>query len=409
MTVVLFLLYFAIGGAVGYGTFALTAVGLPLSIAGGAITSAVLGQMHVLVAAGRKNKDLGERIDRVEQEARDASERVTVVEARTNAIETTVKHELTERRDALVNEMKHLEGLIERLTRSFDSKLAESSAVQGMPLVEDAILIDVKNALKEARVELHLQPIVGLPQRRVSFYEAFTRLKRADGTLILPAEFLEAARRANLMGVIDNFTLFRCVQIVKRLAARDRRVGVFCNISTSSLEDATFFPLFFEFMAENRDIASSVIFELRADRFETRSKTVIQNMGKLVALGYRFSIDQVSTLGLDLPRLQAGGVRFVKFNGAALVEQLRDPMGSRPISSINRPLNGDEVPSVFRRYDITLIAEKMEDEASVVEVLEYQIPYGQGHVFGAPRPIKSTLSDETQPPPELLRRLAKIT
>ena len=162
-------------------------------------------------------------------------------------------------------------------------------------------------------------------------------------------------------------------------------------------------------MAENRDIASSVIFELRADRFETRSKTVIQNMGKLVALGYRFSIDQVSTLNLDLPRLQAGGVRFVKFSGAALVEQLRDPMGSRPISSINRPLNGDEVPSVFRRYDITLIAEKMEDEASVVEVLEYQIPYGQGHVFGSPRPIKSTLSDETQPPPELLRRLAKIT
>jgi cyclic-di-GMP phosphodiesterase TipF (flagellum assembly factor) len=332
-----------------------------------------------------------------------------VIEARTAAVETTVKHELTERRDALVHEMKHLENLIERLTRTFDSKLEQSTATQGMPLQEDAILIDVKNALKESRVELHLQPIVGLPQRRVSFYEAFTRLKRADGTLILPAEFLESARRANLMGVIDNFTLFRCVQIVKRLAARDRRVGVFCNISTSSLEDPTFFPLFFDFMAENRDIASSVIFELRADRFETRSKTVIQNMGKLVALGYRFSIDQVSSLALDLPRLQAGGVRFVKFNGAALVEQLRDPMGSRPISSINRPLNGDEVPTVFRRYDITLIAEKMEDEASVVEVLEYQIPYGQGHVFGSPRPIKSALSDETQPPPELLRRLAKIT
>ncbi len=409
MTFVLFLLYLIIGAGVGYGSYAFTTIGLPLSVAAGAITSAVLGQIHVLSAAGRVNRRLDERMDTVEQTARDASERVTVIEARTNAVEATVKHELTERRDALVTEMKQLESLIERLSRTFENKISETQSAHDMPLVEDAILIDVKNALKQARVELHLQPIVELPQRRVAYYEGFTRLRREDGTLILPAEFLDAARRANLMGIIDNFTLFRCVQIVKRLAARDRRVGVFCNIASASLEDATFFPMFYEYMAENRDIAASVIFELRADRFETRSKTMIANMGKLAALGYRFSIDNATNLNLDLPRLQAGGVRFVKLNGYALVEQLRDPAGPRPISSINRPLTGDEVLAVFARYGIVLIAEKMEDEASVVEVLEYDVPLGQGHIFGPPRPIKSTLMNETDPPPELLRRLAKIT
>ena len=42
------------------------------------------------------------------------------------------------------------------------------------------------------------QPIVSLPQRRVAFYEGFTRLRRPDGSLILPAEFLDAGRRAAL-------------------------------------------------------------------------------------------------------------------------------------------------------------------------------------------------------------------
>ena len=48
----------------------------------------------------------------------------------------------------------------------------------------------------------------------------------------------------------------------------------------------------------------------------------------------------------------------------------------------------------------------MEDEASVVEILPYDIPYGQGHIFGAPRPIKSSLMEETAPPRDFLQRLS---
>jgi cyclic-di-GMP phosphodiesterase TipF (flagellum assembly factor) len=55
-----------------------------------------------------------------------------------------------------------------------------------------------------------------------------------------------------------------------------------------------------------------------------------------------------------------------------------------------------------------MVAEKMEDEASVVEILEYEIPYGQGHVFGAPRPIKASLMEETAPPREMVQRLTNF-
>ncbi len=408
MTFVLFLLYAAIGGGVGYGVFTLTDVGMPLSIAAGGIATALLGQIHILIKSDRSTKEIDERIDRVERTVRDSVERVDVVEARTEAVEATIKHELTERRDALVTEMKQLESLIDRLSKSFENKLAETSENAIVAPEEDAILRDVRDALKDGRVDLHLQPIVSLPQRRVSFYEGFTRLRRPNGSLVLPAEFLDAARRAKLMGIIDNFTLFRCVQIVRRLAERDRRVGVFCNISASSLEDSTFFPLFLEFMTENRDLSGAVIFEITADRFETRSRTMRDNMDKLTALGFRFSIDHADSLALDLPRLQSAGIRFVKMNGTLLMDQLRDPAGPRPVSSINRRVDGEEASAVFSRYGVTVVAEKIEDEASVIEILEYDIPYGQGHVFGAPRPIKSSLMEETAPPQELVQRLSNF-
>jgi len=408
MTFVLFLLYMAIGAGAGYASWSTLELGLPLSIGAGVLTTAILSQIHVLVSNGSSKREIDERMRSIEKETREGERRMDVIEARTGAVEETVKHELTERRDALVSEMKQLESLIDRLSRNFESKLSETATSQIVAPQEDAILRDVRDALKDGRVDLHLQPIVSLPQRRVAFYEGFTRLRRPDGSLILPAEFLDAGRRANLMGQIDNFTLFRCVQIVRRLAERDRRVGVFCNIAASSLEDSTFFPMFLEFMTENRDLSGAVIFEIRADRFETRSRVMRDNMDKLTALGFRFSIDHASDLGLDLPRLQSAGVRFVKMNGHAIIDQLRDPSGPRPVSSINRRVDGEEVSAVFSRYGITMVAEKMEDEASVVEILEYEIPYGQGHVFGAPRPIKASLMEETAPPREMVQRLTNF-
>jgi len=408
MTFVLFLLYMAIGAGAGYASWSTLELGLPLSIGAGVLTTAILSQIHVLVSNGSSKREIDERMRSIEKETREGERRMDVIEARTGAVEETVKHELTERRDALVSEMKQLESLIDRLSRNFESKLSETATSQIVAPQEDAILRDVRDALKDGRVDLHLQPIVSLPQRRVAFYEGFTRLRRPDGSLILPAEFLDAGRRANLMGQIDNFTLFRCVQIVRRLAERDRRVGVFCNIAASSLEDSTFFPMFLEFMTENRDLSGAVIFEIRADRFETRSRVMRENMDKLTALGFRFSIDHAGDLGLDLPRLQSAGVRFVKMNGQAIIDQLRDPAGPRPVSSINRRVDGEEVSAVFSRYGITMVAEKMEDEASVVEILEYEIPYGQGHVFGAPRPIKASLMEETAPPREMVQRLTNF-
>jgi len=405
MIALIFLVYAAIGAASGWGLFTYAGVELPLAICAGAIITALLGQVHLFATRGGGSKDVQNRLDLVETAQRDTYERVGVVEARTDAVESTVKHELTERRDALVTEMKQLETLIDRLSRSFENKLTTAGTVGEVAPQEDAVLRAVKDALQEGRVDLHLQPIVSLPQRRVSFYEGFTRLRRPDGSLILPAEFLDAARRANLMGILDNMMLYRSVEVVRRLAARDRRVGVFCNVSSHSLEDPHFFPFFLTHMEKNRDLAGALIFEIRADKFENRSPAMRAAMDRLTALGFRFSIDHAETLAFDLPRLQDAGVRFVKVNGGDMVDQMRDPNGPRPASSVNRSISGDEVSAVCSRYGVTLIAEKIEEEVSVVEILEYAIPYGQGHIFGAPRPIKSSLMEETAPPAELVRRL----
>lgn len=372
----------------------------------GATAALALVQIHMLASRLGGGGKVAAELFELRQEIRRLATRVAQSEQQANDLKESFDREVTARRESIVQEMRGLEGMIQTLSKKFESRLqtVRSAAIE-RPEDGASILDAVKDALRENRVDLHLQPIVNLPQRRTCFYEGFTRLRRADGRIIMPTEFLAAAERANLLGVIDNMLLFRCVQIVRRLSERDRRIGVFCNIAVSSLEDDGFFSYFLDFMQENRDLAHAMIFEIGVRAFKQRSDVVARNMSRLKELGFRFSLDKGDGLNFDLPELQAAGVKFLKINGERLLEELT-PGGERPISAITRDIAPEDVPALFVRYGIDLIAEKVENEKSVIEILEFDIPYGQGHVFGQPRPIKGSLQDETAPPPDFIRRIA---
>lgn len=382
-----------------------------------AITAAIIGatcslaliQLHM--AASRANSSVSEKdIFDLKQEIRKLTSRIVQAEDRSAELQAKLDAEVTARGDVSSRDIRDMEASIQGLAKRMEERLksvrTQAAAIAETTTVDGASILDaVKDALRENRVDLYLQPIVNLPQRRTCFYEGFTRLRRADGRVIMPTEFLAAAERANLLGVIDNLLLFRCVQIVRRLSERDQRIGVFCNISMASLEDDQFFTTFLDFMRENRDMAHAMIFEISVRAFRARSAIATRNMSRLKELGFRFSLDKGDGLNFDLPELQAAGVKFVKINGERLLEELT-PGGERPISTITRDIAPEDVPALFVRYGIDLIAEKVEIEKSVIDILEFEIPYGQGHIFGQPRPIKGTLQVETAPPPDFIRRVS---
>jgi cyclic-di-GMP phosphodiesterase TipF (flagellum assembly factor) len=299
-----------------------------------------------------------------------------------------------------------IEQIVDKLGAAMDARLGNLQAAGVTPINPSAARgpIDlVREALLENRIELHLQPIVQLPQRKTAFYEGFTRLKDAGGRLILPQEFIPAAEQAGLMSSIDNVLLFRCVQIVRKLMKQDRRIGIFCNLSTTALADEQFFPQFLDFMRENRDLSGSVIFEIPQAAYEDRSSIEARAMGKLVDLGFRFSIDKVTSAAIDLPDLERTGVRYVKIPTRILSEQVMHGQ-VRPRSALTREIAASDIAAVFQRYGIDIIAERIEAEEEVLEALDLDVPYGQGHLFGAPRAIKDSLMEETAPPPDFMKR-----
>lgn len=260
---------------------------------------------------------------------------------------------------------------------------AEEKAVPPQPQLKvadmsDAQLLDeVRHALETNRVDLYLQPVVGLPQRKTKYYEALSRLRTEGGELIYPCDYMRVAEPAGMMPAVDNILLFRCVQVVRKLVQRNKQAGVFCNISAFSLLDSEFFPQFIDYMKHNKDLAPNLIFEFSQETVTGAGALEIESLEALADLGFRFSMDQVSNLKLNPRTLHDRNFRHLKISAARLLDT--DDAGD---------IHVGDLKELLARNGISLIADRIEKEREVVNVLDFNVEYGQGFLFGEPRPVR---------------------
>ena len=359
--------------------------------------------LHGLIARALEAAGLRTEIGTLRDAHRILADHLEETEGALEELASRLGAEALGRTEALTSEVRMLEDLVARMGEDLEARLARAPAAQAaVDRQSGARIAVIRDALAENRVDLYLQPVVGLPQRRTAFYESFTRLRDPTGRIIMPAEYLAVAEPEGLISAIDNLLLFRCVQIVRRLGKGDRRVGVFCNISAASLADERFFPQFLEFMTQHRDLANAMIFELGLAAFRARTAVQARNMAKLADLGFRFSLDKVDALDFDLADLERADVGFVKVQAKVLAASLVETAG-RPVLKGRRDLAAADFAALLRRHRIELVAEKIETEREVIEVLELDVALGQGHLFGEPRAIRDDILAETAPPADFLQ------
>ncbi len=238
----------------------------------------------------------------------------------------------------------------------------------------------VRDALDMSRVDLYLQPIVTLPQRKVRFYEALTRLRGGDGTVIAPPEFLDAAEAGGLMPRIDQTLLLRSVQVVRRLQLKNRDIGLFCNVAAATLNDPNVFPDILQFMDANRALAPSLMLEIKQSVLRAMGPLELESLAALREIGFRFCMDGVTDLRMEPRDLGERGIRYVKVPASVL-------LGAA--NSGNADIHAADLSDLLGRYGISLIAERIEAEAQVVDLLEFDVRFGQGFLFSQARPVRA--------------------
>ena len=241
------------------------------------------------------------------------------------------------------------------------------------------MLATLRNAIDENRIDIFLQPMVTLPQRKVRFYEAVTRVRDERDQLIAAEEFISIAEASGLIGRVDNMVMLRCVQVLRRLMVRNKDVGVFCNVAASTLGNSTTFAQCLDFLEANRALAPSLVLEFKQSTFRSLGPAETENLAALAQRGFRFSIDHVTDLRIEPRELADRGVRFIKVPASLLLD---------PRQASTSDIHPSDLSDLLGRFGIDLIAERIEGERAVVDLLDYDVRFGQGFLFAPPRPLR---------------------
>ena len=264
------------------------------------------------------------------------------------------------------------------LALSEHSAVSRGRRIHG--LARDTVAEMVGKAIEENRIDLYLQPIVTLPQRKVRHYEALSRLRTEDDEIVPAADFIDTAESAGLVPRLDNLALFRCVQVTRRLHMKNRDVGLFCNISAVTLTDAAQFRQLLDFMDANRALAPALTLEFTQNAYRTFGPIELEGLAALAERGFRFSMDHVVDLRMEPKDLAEHAFRFVKVPASLLLNKS---------TNAHSDIHPQDLADLLARSGIDLIAERIENESMVLDLLDYDVRFGQGFLFSPPRPVRA--------------------
>lgn len=238
----------------------------------------------------------------------------------------------------------------------------------------------LKDALANQRIDVHLQPIVTLPQRKVRFYEAVSRLRLPEGKLIEAVHFIDAARRSGAVLSLDENLVQSAVQVVRRLATKSKDVGLFFNLASETLSERAAMTPIMNVLDANKAIAPSLIIEIAQSDFRSPNAVYRDSLHQLRERGFRLAIDHVTDLHIDPQAMAERGVRYLKIGAELLLGR---------VSQTGAQVHPADLVDLLGRYGIDLVAEKIETEATVVDLLDFDLGFGQGNLFAPPRPVRT--------------------
>jgi diguanylate cyclase (GGDEF)-like protein/PAS domain S-box-containing protein len=277
----------------------------------------------------------------------------------------------------------YLEAADLALARSSSSRYAMLVAYDAEMRVETEQRIvaerQLRRALAEGRIEPFYQPVLRLSDARCVGAEALARLRREDGTIVLPAEFIELAEEIGLITQLGAGILERACEETARVSAQTGRpMGISVNVAVDQLEPE-FVTLVAEVLARTGLAPDQLTLEVTESTLAERSSEVPEVLRDLRLLGVAVSLDDFGTGYSSMSYLATLPVDGLKIDRSFVAT-----MGSSPEGLTLARV----VVQLATSLDLTTVAEGIEtvEQADLLRGMGCQL--GQGYLFARPLPFE---------------------
>jgi EAL domain-containing protein (putative c-di-GMP-specific phosphodiesterase class I) len=247
---------------------------------------------------------------------------------------------------------------------------------------ESGLAGQMSEAIAAERVDVLLTPVQGLADKKAHHYEISVRLKLEDGVALEHGALSSAARTSGLGGRLDALRLSRVARVARHVERRSNPQRVLSTfIGTSLAEDA-----FLEAVADQFGANPSARIVMGFSQADVRGfgKAHWDTILTMCDMGLGFALEDVTDLDMDFATMKERGFQFVKLDASVFLEGLPAPSGPVPSADICRH---------FSTLGLSLIVGEIDDEWALAKIMGFGVVYGQGVMFGAPRPVKPEIVD----------------
>lgn len=239
----------------------------------------------------------------------------------------------------------------------------------------------LQTALRDNRFELYAQPIVpayGLNGHGPSM-EVLVRLRNEAGEHLQTIEFVRAAERYRLMGLLDRWVVQTTLTALGRgaIVVTDQHT-VAINISGQTLADLPFLEFVVECFDSTGAEPSQVCFEIAENAVIANLEHAQRFIGVLHGMGCRFALDDFGSGMGSFSNLKNLAVDYLKIDGSFIRSLARDSVNQAMVTAMIR---------LARTMNFKVIAEQVEDAGAMEAARRMGVDYLQGYAIALPAPL----------------------
>jgi len=236
----------------------------------------------------------------------------------------------------------------------------------------------LREVLAEDRLMLYYQPVVRLADLHTVHCEILVRMRDEAGNLVLPGQFIEHAESLGLVQEIDMRVVERLLEHLRAPGNRNTRLRYFVNLSRVSISDPHWVRKFHRMLADSDVSHSQLVFEITETAAMSDVDVTQQFIRELKQMGCRFALDDFGAGFSSFYYLKRFDVDYLKIDGG-FVRDLATDEGNRIFVKA--------LCDVARGLNKQVVAEWVENRATMKILMEMGTLYGQGYLFQRPMPL----------------------
>lgn len=248
---------------------------------------------------------------------------------------------------------------------------------------EHEMIGTIDDAIDNDKVVVYYQPIYATEEKRFVSAEALVRIKKDDGTIVMPGQFIDIAEKNGFIIKLGKIVFEKVCQFLSRNNPEALGIEyIEVNLSVVQCSYSNLAKDYIEIMKKYDVKPEWINLEITESASVEAKRVLLRNMRILMDFGVRFSLDDFGTGQSNLNYIVDMPVSIVKFDREMTTAYFENDKAKYVMDAAMHMIHG---------MNLKIVSEGIETEEQFNAMADLGISYIQGYYFSKPLPEEEFL------------------